>query len=50
MKSLIDILTNWGTKEKRLKRDEAIELIDLVSSEKQGDMFDYHQFLSVYFE
>ena len=47
---LIDLLSNWGTREKRLKRDEAIELIDLVSSEKQGDLFDFHQFLSVYFE
>lgn len=50
METLVDLLTNWGTKEKRLKRDEAIELIDLVSSQKQSDMFDYHQFLSVFFE
>ena len=48
MITLIDILTHWGTKQKRLKREEAVELIDLVSSGKQGDVFDYNQFLSVY--
>lgn len=60
MKVIVDMLTNWGDKDKRLTKDEAIELIDQViifknsfaqvSSEKQGEYFDYNQFLSVYFK
>jgi Ca2+-binding EF-hand superfamily protein len=50
MTRMIDMLTKYGEKEKRLSRDEAIDLINQVSSDKQGDQFDYLQFLSVYFK
>ena len=50
MTRMIDMLTKYGEKEKRLTRDEAIDLINQVSSDKQGDQFDYLQFLSVYFK
>lgn len=50
MTRMIDMLTKFGEKEKRLSRDEAIDLINQVSSDKQGDQFDYLQFLSVYFK
>ncbi|KAJ3112966.1 hypothetical protein HK100_002144 [Physocladia obscura] len=47
--TLIDILTSYGDLEKRLTESEAVELINSVAPHGSHTVFDYIQFIRMYF-
>ncbi|KAI8811374.1 hypothetical protein BJ742DRAFT_139792 [Cladochytrium replicatum] len=49
MNMLVKILTDYGDKDKRLTREEAEDLINQVAPQAQIGIFDYAQFINMYF-
>ncbi|KAI8995934.1 hypothetical protein BC832DRAFT_309688 [Gaertneriomyces semiglobifer] len=49
MGTLVKILTDYGDAEKRLSKDEAEDLISQVAPQAQSGIFDYAQFIQMYF-
>ncbi|KAJ3296362.1 Calmodulin-3 [Borealophlyctis nickersoniae] len=49
MQTLISIMTDWGDEKARLAKDEAEDLISQVMPQAQTGIFDYLQFIRMYF-
>ncbi|KAI9098220.1 hypothetical protein DFS34DRAFT_103394 [Phlyctochytrium arcticum] len=50
MEGLVRILTNYGDQDKRLTKEEAEDMISQVAPQAQTGIFDYSQFIRMYFE
>ncbi|KND00937.1 uncharacterized protein SPPG_04038 [Spizellomyces punctatus DAOM BR117] len=49
MEGLVRILTDYGDQDKRLSREEAEDMISQVAPQAQTGIFDYTQFIQMYF-